>query len=29
MKIPEIKLNDGNKSPQFGLGLWKIKTYEE
>jgi len=29
MKIPEIKLNDGNKIPQFGLGLWKIKTYEE
>ena len=29
MKIPEIKLNDGNKIPQLGLGLWKIKTYEE
>lgn len=29
MKIPQITLNDGNKIPQLGLGLWKIKSYEE
>lgn len=25
MKIPDIKLNDGNSIPQIGLGLWQVK----
>ena len=25
MKVPDLKLNDGNQIPQIGLGLWNIK----
>src|ERR1700691_3045565 len=27
--IPEIKLNDGHKIPQIGLGLWQVKSDQE
>lgn len=29
MKVPEIKLNNGNKIPVIGLGLWQIKDIDE
>lgn len=29
MNIPDIKLADGNKIPQIGLGTWKIKDQNE
>ena len=27
--VPEITLNDGNKIPQIGLGLWQVKNQKE
>jgi diketogulonate reductase-like aldo/keto reductase len=27
--VPNIKLNDGNKIPQIGLGLWQVKDQTE
>jgi diketogulonate reductase-like aldo/keto reductase len=27
--IPDIKLNDGHKIPQIGLGLWQVKSDQE
>ena len=29
MNIPYVKLNDGNKMPQIGLGVWKAKDGQE
>jgi diketogulonate reductase-like aldo/keto reductase len=29
MSVPIIKLADGNKIPQIGLGLWKVKDQDE
>lgn len=29
MSVPDIKLADGNKIPQVGLGLWQVKDYSE
>lgn len=29
MSVPDIKLADGNKIPQLGLGTWKIKDQNE
>lgn len=29
MKIPDITLNDGNKIPQVGLGVWQVKDQNE
>ncbi len=29
MKIPSVQLNDGNKMPQIGLGVWKARDGKE